>query len=472
MKRDNWRLAYHLMPPDGWLNDPNGLCQVDGQYHIYFQYAPNTPGPDGKKHRTWGHYAGPDLIHLEFQGVPFWPEAPDRDGCYSGSAFVHEDEIWLYYTGNIKLAGAYDYIHDGRESNTILVRTKDGRTYSKKQVLFGTKDYPAECTRHVRDPKVWEEDGIYYMVQGARMNDDSGAVLVYESQDLIKWTLLKIIASEKPFGYMWECPDYFELDGEKILSICPQGMDAETFRFQNNHQAGYYFMKGDLREEQSFSTFTEWDYGHDFYAPQSFLDEQGRRLFIGWAGLPDKPYGNPTDVRGWENCLTVPRELKVRDGVVIQMPVEELKSLRFDEQEIDCSGTGEGTLVLPDASGDIEIQFGSSRDAADPLWSIFIGDGVSIQYKDGVLELMMSEEAGCGRGVRRVKTEEITDLRLMIDRSMLEIYANGGKIVMASRFYPPEKENTEDRSLEIRFRCPDARIKAWQMKPLPVNEAY
>ena len=66
MARDNWRLAYHLMPPDGWLNDPNGLCQVNGQYHVYFQYAPNTPGPDGKKHRTWGHYAGPDLINLEF----------------------------------------------------------------------------------------------------------------------------------------------------------------------------------------------------------------------------------------------------------------------------------------------------------------------------------------------------------------------------------------------------------------------
>ena len=464
MARDNWRLAYHLMPPDGWLNDPNGLCQVNGQYHVYFQYAPNTPGPDGKKHRTWGHYAGPDLINLEFEGVPFWPEAPDRDGCYSGSAFIHGDEIWLYYTGNIKLAGDYDYIHDGRESNTILVRTKDGKAYSEKQVLFGTKDYPEDCTRHVRDPKVWEEDGVYYMVQGARMNDDSGSVLLYESDDLFNWKLVKIIATEEPFGYMWECPDYFELDGEQVLSICPQGMDAEEFRYQNNHQAGYFFMKGDLRGTQTFSEFTEWDYGHDFYAPQSFVDEQGRRLFIGWAGLPDKPYGNPTDARGWENCLTVPRVLKVKDGVVTQTPVEELKSLRFDEQKIDPAGT----LVLPDASGDAEVCF------ADPsaAWNISIGGGVTLAFADGVLELNMSDAVGCGRGPRKVKTDAIRDLRLMIDRSMLELYANDGSIVFASRFYPDDPEEQEERALAVRFDCPGADITAWQMKALPFNEKY
>lgn len=495
MARDNWRLAYHLMPPDGWLNDPNGLCQVNGRYHIYFQYAPNTPGPDGKKHRTWGHYAGPDLIHLEFEGVPFWPEEPDRDGCYSGSAFIHENEIWLYYTGNIKLAGDYDYIHDGRESNTILVRTKDGKTYSGKQVLFGTKDYPADCTRHVRDPKVWEQDGIYYMVQGARMNDDSGSVLLYESEDLFEWKLVKIIATEEPFGYMWECPDYFELDGEQVLSICPQGMEAEEFRYQNNHQAGYFFMQGDLRSEQTFSAFREWDYGHDFYAPQSFVDEQGRRLFIGWAGLPDKPYGNPTSERGWENCLTVPRVLHVKNGVVTQMPVEELKSLRFDGQKI----APDGTLVLPDAAGDVEIRFAgdsqcydtgavetaadgrwkepagaeaSAEKIPDDSWRITIGDDVYLTFSDGILELNMTEAAGCGRDARRVKADQIRDMRLMIDRSMLEIYCNDGAIVFASRFYPDDPADRKGRELDVKFNCPGAQITAWQMHALPVNETY
>ena len=464
MAKDNWRLAYHLMPPDGWLNDPNGLCQADGRYHVYFQYAPNTPAPDGRMARTWGHYAGPDLINLEFEGVPFWPEAADRDGCYSGCAFVRDDGIWLYYTGNIKLAGNYDYIHDGRESNTILVKTKDGKTYGEKQVLFGTKDYPANCTRHVRDPKVWEKDGVYYMVQGVRMDDDSGAVLVYESDDLLSWKLLKIIATEEPFGYMWECPDYFELDGKNVLSICPQGMEAEAYRFQNNHQAGYFFMNGDLRGEETFSEFTEWDYGHDFYAPQSFVDEQGRRLFIGWAGLPDKPYGNPTAARGWENCLTVPRVLKVENGVVTQTPVEELKTLRFDGQQVPV----DGTLQLPDGAGDIEVRF------ADPAsgWKIAVGEGVSLTFADGVLTLDMTEAVGCGRGARRVKVDEIRDLRLMVDRSMVECYCNGGEIVFASRFYPEDPDGTWNRSTAVQFDCPGAEIAAWQMRPLPVNEIW
>lgn len=89
-------MHYHLMPPDGWLNDPNGLCQYKGQYHVFFQYSPNTPAPDGRTARTWGHYAGKDLLSLEFKGVPFWPETLDRDGCYSGSALTTDEGIWLF----------------------------------------------------------------------------------------------------------------------------------------------------------------------------------------------------------------------------------------------------------------------------------------------------------------------------------------------------------------------------------------
>lgn len=86
-QKDLWRLGFHLMPPEGWLNDPNGLCQFQGQYHVFFQYSPKEAGPDGRPARTWGHYAGSSLMDLKFQGVPFWPtDAEDHDGCYSGSA--------------------------------------------------------------------------------------------------------------------------------------------------------------------------------------------------------------------------------------------------------------------------------------------------------------------------------------------------------------------------------------------------
>lgn len=463
MKRDPWRLAYHLMPPDGWLNDPNGLCEADGVYHVYFQYAPNTPAPDGRMARTWGHYAGPDLINLSFKGVPFWPETLDRDGCYSGSAFVEKNgTIDLYYTGNIKEAGDYDYIHDGRLSNTILVKTSDGgKTYSDKHFLFGTPDYPKDCTRHVRDPKVWREDDQYYMVLGARMNDDSGAVLFYESLDGVSWRLLKIEKTGEPFGYMWECPDYFEMDGQPVLAFCPQGLEAEDFRFQNNHQSGYSLLSGDLRGKQMFGPFREWDMGFDFYAPQSFVDDRGRRIMIGWAGLPDKPYGNPTDQRGWENCLTVPRVLIKKGDRILQKPISGLKRLRKNPSRPD----GEGCLVLPDASGDIEIVFANPASS----WDIQIGEGVRFHYNGCIVRLALDEKTGCGRDERLARLDGVRNARLLVDRSILEIYLNDGETVFTTRYYA---DFETDRRLEMKFNCAGADIYAWEMQPMPANKIY
>lgn len=453
--KDAWRLQYHLMPPDGWLNDPNGLCQMHGIYHIYFQYSPNTPAPDGRKARTWGHYAGPDLLHLDFKGVPFWPEEDDHDGCYSGCALIDHDAIQLYYTGNIKRPGDYDYIHDGRESNTILIETKDGVTYGPKRVLMRTPDYPAECTRHVRDPKVWKQDGLYHMVLGARMQDERGAVLVYTSRDGLQWTLQKVLSTPKPFGYMWECPDYFELDGKRILSCCPQGVSSEEYRYQNIYQAGYFMMNGDAPED-----FREWDYGFDFYAPQSFVDEAGRRLFIGWIGMPDHPYDNPTDALGWENALTVPRELTWEDGCVRQKPVSELAQLRGSALEMD----EEGAVCFADGAGDVEADLTGVQGG----WSIQIGEGVTLRYEGGVISLQMSWRAGRGRTCRRIRIGQVTDMRMLIDTSVLEIYFNGGQYVMTSRFYP-DYESPARRRLTVRFHCPGAKICSWQMNTMQTN---
>jgi beta-fructofuranosidase len=465
-KKNLWRLAYHLMPPDGWLNDPNGLCQADGEYHVYFQYAPNQPDPDGKKARTWGHYAGADLLNLSFRGVPFWPEEADRDGCYSGCAVVRDGSIELFYTGNIKHSGEYDYIHDGRESNTIYVKTTDGgKTYSRKEVLFGTKDYPDECTRHVRDPKVWKENGIWYMVLGARLQDDSGAVLFYESDDLRHWTFLKMVSTQKPFGYMWECPDYFTLDGQAVLSLCPQGLEAEEFRYQNLYQSGYFLVSGELREAQSFRPFAEWDYGFDFYAPQTFEDERGRRILIGWSGMPDHPYDNPTAEFGWENALTLPRVLELKDGVITQNPVPELRELRRNKRET----APQDSVFLRGGSGEIEIHFPGSRFIETASWKIEIGEGVCLSYFNQTLVLNMSEQVGRGRTERKVRVAEVRDARLFIDRSMLEFYFNGGEIVSTSHYFP---DFDEEMGLEVRFDCVGAKITVWDLEALQENKQY
>ena len=223
VKKDENRLHFHLMPPTGWMNDPNGLCEFQGINHIYFQYTPFLAGWGTK---LWGHYTTTDWIHFQ-ECEPFlFPDCDwDRDGVYSGSAFVDGDKIHYFYTGNVKLQDKdYDYILEGREQNTIHLVSEDGVHAGEKQLVMTNSDYPADMSKHVRDPKIFAKNGRYYMVQGARDCESKGCVLLFESEDLMTWKYFDRIAPEEKFGYMWECPDLFEVDGQEILIACPQGV--------------------------------------------------------------------------------------------------------------------------------------------------------------------------------------------------------------------------------------------------------
>lgn len=307
-----FRLGHHLMPPVGWLNDPNGLCWYKGRYHVFFQYAPfDVEG--GLK--FWGHYTSEDLVDWKYEGTALYPDSPyDCHGVYSGSALVESEKLHLFFTGNVKIDGDYDYINEGRETSTLHVESEDGIHFGDKEEVISFEKYPEEFTCHIRDPKVWKENDRYFMVLGGRLKGDKGAVLVYESENLKEWKFKHIITTPEAFGYMWECPDYFELDGKKFLSVSPQGLKREEFRFQNIYQSGYFPVKEDGSVDER--DFREWDMGFDFYAPQTFTDNSGRRLLIGWMGMPDaeEEYTNKTIDEGWQHCLTVPRELRVKDG--------------------------------------------------------------------------------------------------------------------------------------------------------------
>ena len=257
-----FREKLHLMPPVGWLNDPNGLCQMDGVFHAFFQYSPfNAEG--GVK--MWGHYTSTNLIDWEYKGVSLYPDQPfDCHGVYSGSAFLEDGTMYLYYTGNVKLEdGDFDYINTGREANTVLVTTKDGIHFGSKKELLRNSDYPSDLTCHVRDPKVWKKDDTYYMIQGARTKNDVGQALIFESSDKINWHFRSRVESEKPFGYMWECPDYFETDGIKILSSSVQGLEGKEWADRNVYQSGYFLVDGDILDSYKLSPYHLWDYGFD-----------------------------------------------------------------------------------------------------------------------------------------------------------------------------------------------------------------
>ena len=197
----------------------------------------------------------------------------------------------------------------------------DGLHFGTKEVAVSCEDYPENYTCHIRDPKVWKEGEEYRMILGGRQKSDQGAVLFYRSEDLKNWKFDSELTTEKAFGYMWECPDFFTLEGQEVLSVSPQGLTREEFRFQNIYQSGYFILKDGKPEEKAFR---EWDHGFDFYAPQTFQDGKGRRILIGWMGMPDadEEYVNPTaESEGWQHCLTVPREVTYKNGMLYQYPV-------------------------------------------------------------------------------------------------------------------------------------------------------
>ena len=132
------------------------------------------------------------------------------------------------------------------------------------------------------------------MVLGGRQKGDHGAVLFYRSQDLKNWEFDRELTTEDAFGYMWECPDFFELSGEKILSVSPQGLTTEEDRFQNIYQSGYFILQDG-----------------------------------------DDDYTNPTaSEEKWQHCLTVPREITVKNNMLYQWPVEEINTLRGNHTEL------------------------------------------------------------------------------------------------------------------------------------------
>lgn len=430
--KDPRRLHFHLMPETGWLNDPNGLCQFHGVYHIYYQYTPFEPNGELK---MWGHYTTKDFIHYKNDGPVLFPdEEIDAHGAYSGSAFIENDKMHFFYTGNLKYFDRddYDYIHSGRGSNTISFTSENGHDFTTKELLMTTKDYPSDMTQHVRDPKVFKHKDWYYMILGARNQKDQGMALLYQSKDLKHWNYVNQITTEEKFGYMWECPDLFEVDHQMFLISCPQGVKRQGIDYENVHQTtamnlSYAFDTN----EYEIENIKLLDRGFDFYAPQTFEDEKGRRILIGWMGIPDADYTNPTTESGWQHALTIPRQLLVRNGKLIQKPLEELKQLRGEK-------TAE-YMFYPDQEitfRDIVYEANVEYNKCDNM-EMTLREGVTLTYEGGILTLDLGKY-GAGRTTRKVQLKSLDRLQIFADTSSVEIFVNDGEEVFTSRIYSLE----------------------------------
>lgn len=460
---DRFRLGFHMMPPSGWLNDPNGLCQFKGTYHVFFQYTPDDP-QGGNKY--WGHYVSGDLVSWTFEGAPLAPDTPyDRDGVYSGSAVVENGKMYLFYTGNVKEEGEHDYVLSGRQANVLMVESEDGIHFSSKKLLLSNADYPDYYGCHIRDPKIVKDRNGYYMLQGGRDKEDKGRVLWFFSEDLEEWKFAGDSTTEEIFGYMWECPDLLEIDGNYFLAVCPQGLENQEFRFQNVYQSGYFKLNisdkdgegNDIAEligRPVEGKFTELDMGFDFYAPQTFLDESGRCIMIGWMGMCDMIYTNPTVEDGWQHCLTVPRELKARNGKILQNPVRELEKLRGREVLIS-SGDGRvesQSIFLKENMYEIVFE-GIGSEGVE----LVLSEGLEISYRkeEKIFRIHFLNDAGSGRTERKARLDRLDNARILVDRSAVEIFLNDGETVFSTRFYP--------RSAVLDIRHVAGSAKMWSL---------
>lgn len=438
VESDEWRLNYHLMPTVGWLNDPNGLCQFNGVYHIFYQYSPEDPTG---KNKGWGHYSTKDFLTFTREEIALFPDSDiDKDGAYSGSAFVEDGQIHFYYTGNIKFKGNYDYINKGRGHYVNYFTSSDGLTFSQKKNLLKNTDYPDDMSCHVRDPKIFKENHKYYMVLRARTKDSVGCILIYESLNLKDWVYKTRITTPKKFGYMWECPDLFKLNQQKILLTCPQGVEQDGYKYENLYQNGYFLINGEIDKNLSLSEFHELDYGFDFYAPQTFEDEHGRRILIGWMGLPDVEYINPTIKNKWQHALTLPRELKLIDHKVYQYPIEETKKLRSHEFVMNLKQD----QVFIYQSCSCEMHF----EQLDNQFIIQLRKDVQLQYENHLLTLSL-KESGYGRKKRHIEIDHIDEIDIFSDSSSLEIFINKGEKTFTTRVFDHE----ENQRLKVSCDC-------------------
>ncbi|POP46408.1 glycosyl hydrolase family 32 [Superficieibacter electus] len=421
-REDSHYPRWHLAPVTGLMNDPNGFIHFAGRYHLFYQW---NPFGCQHKHKCWGHWSSADLLHWQHEPLALMPDEDyDRDGCYSGSAIDDGGKLTLCYTGNVKFA-------DGsRTAWQCLAVQNDAGGFTK---LGPVVPLPQGYTGHVRDPKVWRHEGRWYMVLGAQDQALRGKVLLLQSDDLRHWTLVGEIAGSglgglEEAGYMWECPDLFTLDEATFLLCCPQGVKAQATRFLNTYPSAY--LSGEFHyDPASFQhgPLHELDTGFEFYAPQTTLTADGRRLLVGWMGVPDgEEMRQPTIAFGWLHQMTCVRELSARRGKLYQQPVSELQALRGEAHE--WQGRANDAPAL--AAQNLELILESEEEL-----TLNIADTLRVEWHaTGIRLARRSLESGDWQ--YRYWQGKVQKLHLLCDSSSVEIFINDGEGVMSSRYFP------------------------------------
>lgn len=453
------RPQFHFSPPTSWMNDPNGMVYHNGEYHLFYQFYPdsNVWGP-----MHWGHAVTKDLTHWEHLPIALYPDSLGY--IFSGSAVVDKNNtsglgstenppliaIFTYHKAEGEKAGQIDYQTQG-----LAFSLDNGRSwtkYSHNPVLKnpGIKDF--------RDPKVFWYEASKKWIMILAVHDH---VEFFGSPDLKSWSKLSEFGlGVGSHGGVWECPDLFPLtiDGKEkwvmLLSINPGA--------PNGGSGTQYFIgsfDGKTFVNDNPPGLSLWiDQGRDNYAGVTWSNipaSDGRRLFLGWMGNWEYAQVVPTYV--WRSAMTLPREFALANtssGIrLASHPVKETESLVDSTVEINPSTVkGELTLTSPGMkTGQFELQIEldstSKNDFSIELFNS-VGEKLVIRYVRETNNVLVDRTvagkndfspkfSGVGKGLRAL-TSFPTDIRLFVDQSSVEIFMDNGLLVMTETFFPSE----------------------------------
>jgi beta-fructofuranosidase len=460
LAQDPMRPQFHLLPAKNWMNDPNGPIYFNGKYHMFFQYNPLAAVWGDM---SWNHAVSPDMLHWTHLPVAMTPTpgSPDSFGCFSGSAIAVGKRVYAVYTGTQKSDDAHATIRDGAnnvQESQCLAWSDD------PELVKWTKDPepvvpvpPAGMqVTGFRDPSAWRQGDWYYMTVGSGTAKVGGCVLLYRSKvggDLKNWEFLhKLTSGEwngKPTanpcddGEMWECPEFFALDGSHVLIYSTLGK--------------VFWQSGKL--DEAAMKFTprktgELDLGA-FYAPKTQLDAQGRRILWGW--IPEKRTDAEMKAAGWSGMMSLPRVMrldadgtlrvkvlpeaaKLRAGL---LPHEEtragvLKTLRGASGEVLCTGTQAGAMQMTMSAGGKDLLQASYA----PDTHSFVVDGKEIALRPG----------------------DAPTLHAFVDGSVIEMIV-GERIGYTKRFY-----YAESIAPDVAVLATGAGVKMEGWKVMPISK--
>ncbi len=441
--KEEERPVFHLTAKCGWMNDPNGFSFYNGAYHLFYQYNPYSTHWDSMH---WGHAVSKDLLHWEYLPCALAPDAwYDRFGVFSGSAVETKDgKQLLMYTGVRQEKQADGTLKDVQVQ---CVATGDGVNYEKypQNPVIDEKMLPKGASRNdFRDPRIWKtDDGSYLAVVANRPEDKSGQILLFASEDGYSWRFKSVLAQNRNrYGKMWECPDFFELDGSYVLLTSPQDMTDDGEEFHNGNSTlcllgSFDSEKGTFNDEHAQTI----DSGIDFYAPQTVLSTDGRRIMLGWLQNWDGLAINTS--KKWACQMATPREIFIKDGRLCQKPIKELDSFRSNKISYENVPLSNEEKTLDGIKGrvlDMELHIAAKNDCSVFEVNFFKDEKRAIRLifraKEHTLTVDRKRCSSCRAIIHsqecilKNKTESL-DLRIILDRFSMEVFIDDGKQAMS-----------------------------------------